>query len=423
MKLFEKKQESEAPGQPMPQQQDNRPVPQSDLDYVRNAKAAMRGDTVRGANFLLWLIAATLIAFFVWAAKADLDEVTKGQGKVIPSTSMQTVQNLEGGILAEILVKEGGLVKKGQPLVRIDDTQTKSSYRENLAQSQALSAQLSRLEAEAEGFDEITFDKEIIANREDLVNRETALFAKNIGEKNEQLQIMQKSLDLAKEELTMTIPLVRKQVVSRVEQLRLERDVNELEGKIKELSGGFQRDAMKEFNQTKAEFESLNEAIKGREDKVERALVLSPVSGVVNKVYFATIGGVIQPGEPILDIVPEDDKLVVEAKIRPSDIAFLRPGQKAVLKFTAYDFALYGGLDGVVEHISADTIQDEVDKEHYYMIKVRNTGGKLVSKTDEELPIIPGMVAEVDVLTGRRTVLQYLTKPLHRMRFNALRER
>ena len=162
--------------------------------------------------------------------------------------------------------------------------------------------------------------------------------------------------------------------------------------------------------------------LQGREDRVQRTSVRSPIAGTVNKIYMNTIGGVVQPGEPIADIVPENETLLVEAKIRPSDIAFLSPGQEATLKFSAYDFSIYGGLKGTVENISADTIQDEVDKEHYYMIKVRNDLGKLV-KDGRELPIIPGMVVEVDVLTGRRTVLQYLTKPFHRMRFNALRER
>ena len=220
----------------------------------------------------------------------------------------------------------------------------------------------------------------------------------------------------------MTIPLVQKGIVSKVEQLRLERDVNEVEGKLKELIGGFQQQAMEHFNETKGELEGLDEVMNGRQDRVKRALVRSPVAGTVNKLYVNTIGGVIQGGAPIADIVPHGDKLVVEAKIRPSDIGFLHPDQEVVLKFTAYDFSIYGGLKGVVKQISASTIQDEIDKKQYYIIKVENTGGKL-EIGGKELPIIPGMVAEVDVLTGRRTVLQYLTKPLHRMRFNALTER
>ncbi len=401
---------------------DKHPVPQIDIDYARNAKEAMRGDRVRGANFLLWAILALLVSAAIWASYAEVDEVTKGQGRVIPSSSMQTIQNLEGGIVAELLVKEGDQVEVGQVLVRIDDTQTSSMYRENLAKSQAYSARLARLDAESKNWEEIIFPDWILAGRRDLFDRETSLFNKRKKERNEQTAILERSLKLASEELTMTIPLVQKGVISKVEQLRLERDVNEIEGKLKELVGGFQQDAMERYNETKAELEGLNEAMEGREDRVKRALVRSPVAGTVNKVYVSTVGGVVQPGESIVDIVPNDDALVVEAKIRPADIAFLRPGQEVVLKFTAYDFSIYGGLKGQVLHISADTIQDEIDKQHYYMIKVKNTGGKL-EIGGKELPIIPGMIAEVDILTGRRTVLQYLTKPFHRMRLNSLTER
>ncbi|MEM7697230.1 MAG: HlyD family type I secretion periplasmic adaptor subunit [Verrucomicrobiota bacterium] len=397
-------------------------VSQQDLDFVQNARAAIRGDSVRGANFLLFLVIAVIVGFIVWASRADIDEVTKGQGKVIPASSIQTIQNLEGGIVAEILVSEGDQVTKGDVLVRIDDTQSNSSYRENLAKTQALEAQLARLIAEAKEEEQIAFPAEIDSNRPDLIAREQALFEKRRAERDEQLTVIDRSLRLAREELTMTIPLVGRGVVSKVEQLRLEREVNELEGQRKELMGGFQQGALELFNETKAELESLNEFLAGRVDTVNRALVRSPVDGTVNKLYMSTIGGVVAGGEPIVDIVPAADTLLVEAKIRPSDIGFLHPGQEATLKFTAYDFSIYGGLKGQVEHISADTIQDEVDQEHYYMIKVRNDEGKLM-KDGEELPLIPGMVAEVDVLTGRRTILQYLLKPFHRMRINALRER
>jgi len=398
------------------------PVSREDLEYVKNARAAMRGDRVLGANLLLLAVIGVVVAFIVWAAGAEIDEVTKGAGKVIPSSSIQTIQNLEGGIVAEILVSEGSWVEKDEILLRIDDTLSASSYRENLAKSQALEAALARLLAEARGGERVDFPEALVDKRPDLVAREKALFQKRKEEISEQSEIIDRSLRLASDELTMTIPLVQKGIVSRVEQLRLEREVNELEGRRKELVGGSQQAAMEKYNEVKAQLEELDEILEGREDRVLRTLVRSPVAGTVNKLYINTIGGVVQPGEPIVDIVPKNETLLVEAKIRPSDIAFLSPGQKATLKFSAYDFALYGGLEGTVEHISADTIEDEIDQQHYYMIKVRNAEGKLVKK-GEELPIIPGMTVEVDVLTGRRTVLQYLLKPFHRMRFNALRER
>ena len=399
-----------------------RPVRKEDLSFARNARLAIRGDRMVGANLILLTIISLLAASLYWASQANIDEVTKGQGKVIPSTSIQTVQNLEGGIVAEIFVREGERVEKDDVLIRIDDTLSSSSYRENLAKYEALQAQLVRLQSESQELPGLEFPEELVKKRPDLVARETDLFEKRETEREEQREILLRSLQLASEELTMTIPLVQKGVLSKVEQLRLEREVIEIEGELKELTGGFEQDAMEQFNQTKAEYESLAEVVQWREDRVNRTLVRAPTAGTVNKIYMNTIGGVVQPGEPIADIVPDDDTLLVEAKICPSDIAFLRPGQEAVLKFSAYDFAIYGGLEGKVENISADTIEDEIDQQHYYMIKVRNAEGRLM-KDGEEYPIIPGMVVQVDVITGRRTVLQYLFKPFHRMRFNALRER
>ena len=399
-----------------------RAVSREDLEYLKNARAAIKGDRLTGANFLLFTIVAVIAAFVIWAARAEIDEVTKGDGKVIPSSSIQTIQNLEGGIVAEIMVSEGSRVQEGDVLLRIDDTLSASSYRENLAKAQALQAALARLTAEANGADSIAFPADLSESRPDLLAREKALFEKREKELAEQSFIIERSHRLASDELTMTIPLVQKGIVSKVEQLRLEREVNELEGKLRELVGGRQQEAMEKFNEARGQYEELRESLEGREDRVRRTLVRSPVTGTVNKLYMSTIGGVVQGGEPIVDIVPVNETLLVEAKIRPSDIAFLRPDQEATLKFSAYDFSLYGGLKGRVEHISADTIEDEVDKQHYYIIKVRNAEGKLM-KDGEELSIIPGMTVQVDVLTGRRTVLQYLLKPFHRMRFNALRER
>lgn len=405
-----------------PEKKETVQVKRADLDYVRDARAVLKGDHQMGGSILLFAIVTLFAAAIYWAANAEIDEVTKGQGKVIPSSSIQRVQNLEGGIVAEIFVKEGSHVSEGDVLVRIQDTLSVSSYRENLARSQALAASLVRLGAEAEGKEKIEFGESMEKTRPDLVQREKVLFEKRQQQMNERLKILKRSLELASDELTMTIPLVQKGIISKVDRLRLEREVNEIQGEIFEIETSVQREAMEEYNKVRADLDELQETLQGRQDRVERTLVKSPVSGTVNKLYVNTIGGVLQPGEPIVDVVPVDDTLLVETKIRPSDIAFVHPGQKATLKFSAYDFSIYGGLDGVVETISADTIQDEIDKQHYYIAKVRNEDGHL-EKKGETLPIFPGMTVEVDVLTGRRTVLQYLTKPFHRMRFNSLRER
>lgn len=400
----------------------SRTLRNEDLDFGKAARSAVLKNEVRGANFLLWGVVASIIAFVSWAGVASLDEVTKGAGKVIPSSAMQTVQNLEGGILAEIMVHEGQSVAEGDVLIRIDDTMTSASYREEASQRDSLEAMLARHHAEANQEERIEFPPQIVSNRPELLAREQALFDTRIGERDKQIVVISKSLELANEELSMTMPLVQKQIVSKVEQLRLEREVNELQGRLLELTDGFQREAMESYNETKSRLEALVSVLDARKDRVDRTLVRSPISGTVNKLHKTTLGGVIQPGEDIVDIVPRDGTLLVEARINPRDIAFLRPGQKAKVKLTAYDFSIYGGLDGVVEHISADTIQDEVDKQHYYHIKVRNEGGVL-EKDGEELDIMPGMIAEVDVLTGRRTVLEYLSKPFHRMRLNSLTER
>lgn len=398
-------------------------IAEEEIDFVQSARTAVRQTRTSGANSLLLFVVGLIVAFVYWASRAEIDEVTKGHGKVIPSTSLQTIQNLEGGILAEINVSEGDKVEAGDVLVRIDDTGSGSKYNENLSQSKTLEALMNRLYAEGHGLGKILFEADLTRSHPDVVKRETELFEKNLFEFGNRSNVLATSIALSRQELDLTMPLVERGVVAKTEQIRLEREINEIEGKLADLKDQFQSTAMKSYNETKATYEALNESIRGHEDRVQRAVVRSPVTGTVNKVYFTTVGGVIKPGEPILDIVPLADALVIRANINPKDIAFLHPGQQTVVKLTAYDFSMYGGLDGKVEHISADTIFDEVTRERYYQIRVLHTGDALTDKNGSVLPIIPGMVAEVDVLTGRRTVLQYLTKPFHRARFNALRER
>ena len=398
------------------------PVAGEDIDFTNSSREALAKHKIEGLNLPLFGSFFTIAILVAWACYAEIDEVTKGVGKVIPSSSIQTIQNLEGGIMAERFFDEGQKVEKGDILARLDDTLSGASYKEEMARLDSLEANLARLQAEATNLIEIPFTERIKAERPDLVAREQALFEKNSMELYSQKTILGNSLKLAKEELQLTTPLVREKIVPRVDELRLQREVNELEGKLRELIGTYQKEALAKFNETKNELEVLQESLEGRKDTVDRTLIRSPVKGTVNKWHKTTIGGVVQPGEDIVDIVPDDGTLLVEAKIKPSDIAFLRPGQKAVVKITAYDFSMYGGLDGKLEHISADTIFDEVTQEHFYQIKVRNESGGLGMK-GQKMDIIPGMVAEVDVLTGRRTVMQYLSKPFHRMRYNALRER
>lgn len=393
-----------------------------EVDFFQDAKDELRAEKSTGGNFLLFTVTALFASGIYWAANAPLDEVTRGQGRVIPSTAVQTIQNLEGGIVAEILISEGETVTNDQILIRIDDTVSNASLKEQAAQLDSIEAVAARLEAEANGWEEIQFTERILESRPDLAENETSLFEKRSEELREQRLLIQRGLNLSKDQLKLIEPLVERKIHPKLEQLKLERDIADQEARLRDLTGGFQQAALENLNEQRAKLESLQQLMEGRKDRVKRTLVRSPVEGVVNKVYVKTVGGVVGPGEPIVEIVPADESMTVEAEIRPSDIAFLRPGQKTTVKFTAYDFSIYGGLDGTLENISADTIQNEVDGQHYYQVKVRIDDGKM-EKDGKELPIIPGMVTEVNVLTGRRTVLQYLLKPFHRARLNALTER
>lgn len=386
-----------------------------DLKFIQSADAAAKGDRVRGASLLMWSIVILCVGLIIWSNVAYIDAVTKGQGKVIPSSSVQTIQNLEGGIISEILVSEGDLVEKGEVLVVFDDTQSAALLREELARKEGLQAMLARLDAESKGHDEITFPKELLEKRKELIKREIALFEKRRIELHSRYSGLERSRNLAYQQLSIISPVAER-------RFQMSRQINDITNQMEEIKGAFQQAAMEEFNQRSIEYESLLKNLEGREDRVARTTVRSPVKGTVNDVHIKTLGGVVQPGAPLIDIVPANDTLLVEAKIRPEDIGFLHPGQKVMLKFTAYDFSIYGGLEGQLERISADTILDEISGEHFYQITVRNQDGKLI-KDGTEYTLIPGMIAEVDILTAKRTVFGYLTKPFHRMRLNALRDK
>ncbi|MFO1257127.1 MAG: HlyD family type I secretion periplasmic adaptor subunit [Gammaproteobacteria bacterium] len=437
-------------------------IEEVDVQYMSDASGA----TLMGApivlHSILWISALFILVAIVWADFAVLDVVTVGQGKVIPSSNMQVVQNLEGGIIKDIRVKEGDVVERDQVLMVIDDTRFSSSFKENEVQLYALQAKMERLEAEAEGRD-LTWSKDLeklypgyVKQEYDLyTSRQKGLEVKlNIlndqkEEKEQELvelkgkkDQIEKSLELVKKELVLTRPLVKDGAVSEVELLRLERTVNDLTGdlngttlaiprlesaiggakrKIEELIITSKTEAMSDLNATRAEYSKMTETIKAAKDRVNRTVVRSPVRGTVNQVKVSTIGAVIQPGAELIDIVPLDDTLLVEANVRPSDIGFLRPGLPATVKITAYDFSIYGGLKAVVEHISPDTITNEKG-ESFYQIRVRTEENSFLMKKGEQLPIIPGMGATVDILTGQKTVLDYLLKPILKAKQNAMRE-
>lgn len=440
----------------------NRPIPPEDLDFVWDYGESERGRSSRGAQALLWVVVGILVTAVVWAHKAELDEVVVGTGKVIPARQVQVVQNLEGGILAEILVREGDIVDANDVLLRIDDTRFYASYKENRIRYLALAAKAARLRAEAHGT-KMESKPEMFSEYPDLWEREQDLFLnrkyelatklsiyeQQLKQREQELTELRASIDkltksytLARKEYSLTKPLVQQGAVSEVEVIRLERQVNELSGsleaaelslprlesklreareKLEDAQLGFRNAARQELNLTMAELAGLGTSSVTLEDRVERTLVKSPVRGTIKQLLVHTEGGVIRPGMDLLEIVPKEDTLLIEARIRPTDIAFLHPGQEAIVKFTAYDFSVYGGLPAKLEHISADSILDD-DGNSYYLVRVRTDRNHLGTET-EQLPIIPGMTTYVDILTGKKTVLSYLLRPLNQARERALRER
>jgi len=434
-----------------------------DIEYMSEVDAALRR---RGHPFAFMLSASVALLFgvlVIWAHFAVLDEVTRGLGQVIPSQRVQEIQNLEGGILQEIAVSEGQIVEKGDILVRIDNEAAASFYRDAYSKSLEHKAAIARLEAELEGWREIVFPEDVMQSAPLVIQGQASIAAakrqqqqvelrvlenqreqkiKEVQEMVQRRQNLESSLRVAMEQRDIARPLMEKKVYPRVDYLTLEQKVISLRGEIDSLAlniprarfaaeearerirqreAEYRSEALEEMNRRQVELRSLQETLSAGGDRVTRTDVRSPVRGTVKKININTIGGVVKPGESIMQIVPLDDTLLIEARIRPQDIAFLHPGQKATVKITAYDFSVYGGLEGKVEQISADTIQDN-DGNSFYLVKLR-TRASTIQYKGEQLPIIPGMMATVDILTGKKTVLDYLLKPILKARQNALRER
>ncbi|WDH56222.1 HlyD family efflux transporter periplasmic adaptor subunit [Pseudomonas chlororaphis] len=378
-------------------------------------QALQHSSRVIGSVLLIVLILGT------WAWLAELDEVSKGDGKVIPSSHEQVIQSLEGGILAALNVAEGDLVEAGQVLAQLDPTKTESNVEEGAARYRAVLASASRLQAEVEG-GELSFPDELQGYPE-LIARETRLFRERTGRLKESLAGVSESLRLVDRELHITQSLAKNGAASNVEVLRLQRQRSEMQLKLSELRSTYQVQAGEELAKARAEVSSLSSVIRGRADSLTRLTVLSPVRGIVKGIEVTTIGGVISPNGKLLQIVPLDDQLLIETRISPRDIAFIHPEQAAKVKITAYDYSIYGGLDGQVVTISPDTIQDKVKPENYfYRVFIRTDSNFLKNKAGKQFAITPGMIASVDIKTGSKTVLDYLLKPFNKAR-EAMRER
>lgn len=430
-----------------------------DLHWDDEADLAILEQTPVKAKVLLYTIAAVLGIFIIWACFAEVDEVTRGEGRVIPSKQVQVIQSLDGGIVSEILVQEGQNVTVGTPLIRIDETRAVSSLRENQAQYLAFLAKQSRLKALAEDtpfnpppevrkeapeiYDQeyalYLSSKDEVRSAMDIAREQMTQREKELLEVQYKKEIAEKNYESANKELAANKPLLASGAVSEIDILKLEREATRARGdidqaraqisriqsaigearrKITEVEQNFKSKVRTELNDVTARLNSLTEVTVSLQDKVNQTTLKSPVNGKVSRLFFNTVGGVIQPGKEVLEVVPTDDALILETKIQIKDIAFIRMLQPAVVKLTAYDYTIYGALDAVVENIAADSIVDEKGNA-YYLVRVRT----LKSSLGKGLPIIPGMVAQVDIMTGKKTVLSYLLKPVLKAKSYAFSER
>ena len=435
-----------------------------DSDFLPDYDYALKARTARFAHILTLGVCVFCFLFVIWAHFAKLDEVTRGDARVVPSSKIQVVQNLEGGIIAELLVHDGQIVRKGDVLLRIANTTAESQYRDSRTQYLTLEAMVARLRAEIAD-KAPQFPQEVLKEAPSVARSEQALydsqldqFKSNIAVLNDQLaqkqqeiaglqskqQTLSRSLELAKQERDMTAPLVASGAASKLELVKLERQQTDIQGqlddvrisipqaeaarneaqkRIQEKTATFHSDAQAELNKHSAELAALQQQIIAQHDRVTRTEVRSPVRGTIKDVKVTTIGEVIKPGEDLVEIVPLEDTLLVEAKVRPADVAFLHPGQLATVKITAYDFSIYGGLKARVEDISADTIKDDTPNGGTFFRVTLRTDKNSLGTADKPLPIIPGMTASAEILTGQKSVLDYLLKPLLKAKDEALHER
>ncbi|WP_159993070.1 MULTISPECIES: HlyD family type I secretion periplasmic adaptor subunit [unclassified Pseudomonas] len=386
-----------------------------------NADDSLDDVTVVRSTRVVWCVALMLLAFGVWAYLFEIDEVSTGTGKVIPTSREQVIQSLEGGIVAELNVAEGDIVKQGEILAKLDPTKTESNFGESAAKYRASLASVARLQAEVNGTT-LAFPAELKAYPA-LMSAETDLYQTRRKGLEESQAGVRASLGLVRSELEITENLARVGAASNVEVLRLKRQKSELELKLTQSRSEYMVRAGEELAKANSDVQTLSSVLKGRSDSVTRLTLRSPVRGIVKDIEVTTIGGIIPPNGRLMQIVPMDDQLLIEARISPRDIAFIHPDQDAKVKITAYDYSIYGSMDGKVVTISPDTIQDEVKPEvFYYRVFIRTNDNELHNKAGKAFSIVPGMIAAADIKTGQKTVLDYLIKPMNRAR-EALRER
>ncbi len=429
--------------------------------WETDANFALKQQQMLKARGLLYAVALVFISLVVWAGFATVDEVTRGEGKVIPSRQLQVIQSVDGGVVEELFVKEGAYVNEGDVLVRIDPTRFVANFQENSVRAFALRAKVERLKAlinqqpyQPDLLADLTADQLQVLTREQSyytsglreVEQRLSIAREQLSQRQQELSetqarvsAAQQAFNMSNQELQVTKPLLQSGAVSEVEILRLQRDtagargelnqaaararqikasIQEAQGRIEEVQLSARNQWQAELSEASSTLSSLEKSVDGLADRVKFSEIRSPVNGTVQRLLFNTIGGVVQPGNAVLEIVPEDNELVIEGKIAPSDIAFLRPGLPVTIKFHAYDYAIFGGMSATLQHISADTITDERDNTYYLVRAVAHD-----PEFAKNLAIIPGMTTQVDVLTGKKTILSYLLKPVLRAKANALTER
>lgn len=439
-----------------------RKVNEDELDFLNSRSAAVLEQTTLRSKMFLWILILTVVVGIFWMDRTKLDEVVKGDGKIVPSGRIKSIQNLEGGIVKEIMVKEGDSVKKGQPLLKIEDIFFSSSHEKNRLKYNELYAKLLRLKAEA-------FSKPFIIPKNmdsdlfELVSKENNLYESNLlqlekslavgraqivqhrvkfSELQESTEELKEAMDLVQQQININLPLIERRIVSEVDFLKLKQEKNHVQQEITKtrhaletiksvieeaentLAGtklAFENRAKEELNSIDAELRRIKESQLALKDKVRRTLVVSPVNGVVKNMYVNTIGGVVHPGREIMDILPTGDTLIVEVRIHPKDIAFIYPDQRAIIKVTAYDFSVFGGLNGRIVRISPDSTT-EADGKTYYNVWIETDRNYLGTK-DSPLKLIPGMVVYSDIVTGKKSILDYILGPLFKTTENSLKER
>lgn len=426
---------------------------QDDYEFMNSISSAVLEQSPKKFRLILWFWIVTIIALITWSYFAKIDEIVRGEGKVIPQSQNKMIQNLEGGIIEEILVKEGDIVKKDQILIRIDNQKSIADYESTKLKALELNAKIMRLKAEIndENFSVnanenkdlqqyLDLEKSLYDINKNKLENETMVLKEQLIQKENDLSSANSSLNylsseytLIQEELRIAAPLVEQKIRSNTDFLKLKREANnigkelsgvkisinkikssieEAKNKLHDVKDEFKQLAQEELNKSTGEIERINASIYSLKDKVKRTNVYSPDEGIIQKIFFNTIGGVIKPGDNLVEVVPTGENLLIETKIKPSDIAFIYYNQDAKVKFTAYDYAIYGGLDGKVIKISADTEMDE-DKKSFYKLQIQASNNHL-EKNGKEFPIIPGMVVNVDILTGKKSILDYILKPILR---------